>query len=137
MQQSRSKNKYNKKLTAQLIKHCIPTKLQQLNTTAYRRATHADNKIQETIDKVKKKCIVCAEKKCRKLGMENVDFSPTVIIWKHRIDTWNIILRRLRGRRVSSLLIKRQAKKYGITRPLSTTIEDAIKELKKMQRRVL
>ena len=62
--------------------------------------------------------------------MGEIDHSPQVSQLKMRRDTWALIARRLRGKRVSSSLIKRRAKTSGIRRPLSRTLMEAEQEHK-------
>lgn len=76
--------------------------------------------------------MICAEKRCQELGMGNVDFPPTVIIWHHCIEAWNMVIMHLRRREKKRSLgsrsqIKRQAWLYGINKPISSTIEQTIK----------
>jgi hypothetical protein len=50
-----------------------------------------------------------AEKKCRKLAMGEVDFSPELNKARQRKLLWKKIVWHKRGRRVSSSYIKRKA----------------------------
>ena len=61
--------------------------------------------------------------------MGKVDFSPQVAHLQQTKDTWQKIVRQLRRKWVSSLLIKRKAKKCGISRPLSQSLAKATGEM--------
>jgi hypothetical protein len=79
-------NKYKKKLTKQLVNHKIPRKIQQLCSRYYIENLEEGNTLQEDIDRIKKESMKHAEKKCRKIGMGAVPYSPSVLIWKNRRD---------------------------------------------------
>jgi hypothetical protein len=69
--------------------------------------------------------MIHAEKKCRKLAMGNVDFSPEVDLAKKRRWLWQQVVKKWEGRRVSAALIKRKARQCGIQCPLSVTLAQA------------
>jgi hypothetical protein len=50
--------------------------------------------------------MLCAEKKCRKLAMGNVDFSPAVDMAKKRWWLWQQVVKKREGKRISSALLK-------------------------------
>jgi hypothetical protein len=82
----------------------------------------------ESIDRVKTEGMIYAEKKCQSLCMGEVDFNPDVNIAKGRRYVGQMIIRKRRGKHVSSKMIRRVAKAVGIVgNPLQTnaTLRDA------------
>jgi hypothetical protein len=71
-----------------------------------------------------------AEKKCRKLSMGTVDYSPEVDLAKKRRWLWQQVVKKREGRRVSAAMIKRKARQCGILSPLSVTLEQARRSLR-------
>ena len=69
--------------------------------------------------------MIHAEKKCRKLGLGMVPYSPVVLIWKNLRDVWSLVIRFHKGYKINSAIIKRKAKKSNIISPLSSTLESA------------
>lgn len=68
---------------------------------------------------------VSSRKKCRKWKMGQIDFSPQIMIWKNRRDTWNMIVQFKKGQKRNSITIRRKAKACGIFQPLSATLQQA------------
>jgi hypothetical protein len=66
-----------------------------------------------------------AEKKCRKLAMGLVAFSPEVDLARKRRALWKLVVKKRQGKRVSSSLIRRKARQLGISCPLSVTSTQA------------
>ena len=120
------RNKYNRNLFKQLVNHKIPHKIQQLCSQYYVENPAEGNILQEQIDRIKKDSMKFAEKKCRKIGMGAVPYSPSVLIWKNRRDLWSMVIRFHRGCKINRAIIKRKAKKFDIIAPLSTTLESAM-----------
>jgi len=77
------------------------------------------------IDRLRRDGMLHAEKKCRKLHMGNVEFSDEVNKRGKIMSLWKLVIRLKEGRIISRSKIKRMAKSCGITRPLSTSIEEA------------
>jgi hypothetical protein len=73
--------------------------------------THEQQAHFESIDRIKTEGMIHAEKKCRSLCMGKVDFSPDINnIAKGRHYVWQMIVRKWRGKHVSSKKIHRVAK---------------------------
>jgi hypothetical protein len=68
-----------------------------------------------------------AEKKCRKLTMGDVDFSPEVDLAKKRRWLWQQVVKHREGKHISSFLLKRKARQCGIVSPLIVTLAQARK----------
>jgi hypothetical protein len=71
--------------------------------------------------------MLSAEKKCRKLAMGNVDFSPKVDLAKKRWWLWQQVVKKWEGKHISSFLLKWKARQCGIVSPLSVTLAQARK----------
>lgn len=80
---------------------------------------------QEIFDYCKKDLMRAAEKKCRKLCMGEVDFSPVVMQWRQRRIAWGVIRRWLQRKVKSRAYVKRVARHAGIHCPLQVTMEEA------------
>ena len=89
-----------------------------------------DKKLLNGLDKIKADICIASEKRCRKLTMGEVDFSPQIARLQLTKDTWQKTVRRLKGKRVSSSLIKRKAKRCGMSRPLSRSLAEATREMR-------
>jgi hypothetical protein len=79
----------------------------------------------EALDRIRADGMRSAEKKCRKLAMGNVDFSPEVDLAKKRKELWKMIVRKREGGRVSAAKIKRKARLCGVLSPLSVNLSQA------------
>ena len=88
-----------------------------------------DKKLLNGLDKIKEDICIASKKHCQKLTMGKVDFSPQAARLQLTKDTWQKIVRRLKGKWVSSSLIKRKAKQCGILRPLSRSLAKATREM--------
>ena len=75
--------------------------------------------------------MIHSKKKCRKLGMGAVPYSPSVLIWKNRRDVWTLVIKFHKGCTINRAIIKRKAKKFGISAPLSSTLSSATAAKKK------
>ena len=89
-----------------------------------------DMKSLNGLDKIKEDICIASKKRCQKLAMGEVDFSPQVARLQLTKDTWQKIVRRLKGKWVNSLLIKRKAKQCGVSRPLSRSLVEATREMR-------
>ena len=67
------------------------------------------------IDKIREEGMKKAERKCRKLMMGEVDFSPELNIWGRRMYLWKLVLRLHDGEKVSRTKIRRLARSCGVS----------------------
>ena len=103
-----------------------------------------DDEFLEKLNKVDRSmtnAIRYAEKRCRKLTMGGVPYTPERTKAGNMIGLWTNIVRKKNGHNISSRYIKRQAKQLGVHRPMELKIEDcekekmsAIKEYRKIKR---
>jgi hypothetical protein len=77
------------------------------------------------LDKIKTELMREAEKKCRKLKMGAVDFSPAMAAAGDLVRLRGLVKRRGLGHRIASRTIQRLAKKLKVKKPLSCTLEQA------------
>jgi hypothetical protein len=75
---------YTKRLTDHMRRHKVLTKLHHLYSTRDGNFTPDQRQQLETLDLIRVEGMLYAEKKCRKLSMGNVDFSPEVDLARKR-----------------------------------------------------
>jgi hypothetical protein len=83
----------------------------------------------EGLDMLRSQGMIYAEKRCQKLAMGSIDFSPEVAAARLRRWFWKRLIARKMGRRVSTLLLQRTARKCGITDPFTISLEEAKQQL--------
>lgn len=76
--------------------------------------TPAQEEEYERINKHVTECCLAAERKCRKVRVGQVPFSPIVDTAAKTIYLWSLISNKMKGTKVSSSLIKRLSKKCEI-----------------------
>jgi hypothetical protein len=64
----------------------------------------------EKLDRIRSEGMLWAKKKCRKLAMGNVDFSPEVDLAKKRWWLWQQVVKKQEGKPISLALLKRKAR---------------------------
>jgi len=77
------------------------------------------------IDRVREEGMKAAEKRCRKLHMGEVDFSPTMVAAGRKVELYKLVWRKKQGQGIKSTKIRRLAAKLNIPRPLSVSLEEA------------
>jgi len=60
-----------------------------------------------------------AEKRCRRLRMGMIQFSPALNMWRQHIELWRLVIRRKQGHKVRAARIRRLAAKLHIQDPLA------------------
>ena len=80
----------------------------------------------ESIDHIHTEGMLHAEKKCRKLAMGQVEWSPEIALARQRKLLWQKVVRKKCGGWVSSSYIKQKARQCGVICPLSYTLPQAI-----------
>jgi hypothetical protein len=68
----------------------------------------------EEIDKLRCTAVNIAVRKCRKLRMGQVDFSPTIQLLMRKINAWQLLYKRAKGKKVSSRLLSRSLRKAKV-----------------------
>ena len=84
----------------------------------------------EQIDQERIQGMLEAEKKCRKLSMGNVPWTPDLTVARARVQFWTLLQTRKKGRKVSSRLLARTRQKANLPTGQYTTekIKEALKE---------
>ena len=119
-------NKYHRYLNQHMETHNIFYKLQTLETAAtyQERLTPQQQDQLEQIDDVVSDGMRYAEKKCRKLAMGGLDFSPEMLQAWDTLQLWDMVKQRLDNKRRSRTKIRRLAKKLKIDQPMNKTITE-------------
>jgi hypothetical protein len=116
---------YNDRLAQHLQRHKVLPKLHKLYSSRNGTFTGPQQQQLETLDRVRTEGMLHAEKKCRKLAMGNVDYSPEVDLAKKRRWLWQQVVKRREGKRISASLVKQKARQCGIVCPFSVTLTQA------------
>jgi hypothetical protein len=88
----------------------------------------------EAIDSLRVQGMLYAERRCRKLRMGGVLWSPEV---QHNMDVillWQLVCKRRKGVHVGSRVIQRLATKTGLPNAMSSSFEDALSSLRQAHR---
>ena len=105
--------KYTKTLEGQLRRHKCLTRARNLRQRATYPARPEDNAEWEQLDRIMVEARRCAERKCRKLKMGGVDWTPEVSKAQAKIALCRCMARRRLYRKVSSRLIERLCRYVG------------------------
>ena len=111
--------KYIKYLVTFLKRHNLERKIaqvQRIQRTGTVITTDAQRLLEE-IDRIRTEGMLAAEKRCRKLRMGNIDFSPEMSKLKQSWGVLSLIIKKKMGGRVNSRTITRRAKRCNIRRP--------------------
>ncbi len=102
---------YVKTYRSFLVKKHIPKKLRRLKERVSHPMTAEDKSWYEEIDLERCKGVMLAEKKCRKLRMGQVSFSPVIQQASRTIRAWDLLEKKAKGIRTSSRLLSRSLNK--------------------------
>jgi hypothetical protein len=116
---------YIRHLTNFVSTHQLLPRLHQLYLAREGDFTPEQAKLLQGLDVLQSQGMHYAEKRCRKFAMGNVDYSPVVADTRLCRWLWKKIVQRKLGRKVSSHLIQRTAKKCGVTDYYCVTLEEA------------
>ena len=90
-----------------IVQHKLHEKTHALLARASYPLSEYDQRMFEWIDQMRLIGIQQAEKRCRKLRMGDVVFSPSVMKWWKSIETWKLLIKKAQGKRVSSRRLTR------------------------------
>jgi len=116
-----------------LDNYCHLNNLPHKLDTLFRSAQTADldrhsfGMAMEKFDKLKADGMRMAEKRCRRLRMGLIQFSPELNQWRLQKELWRLVIRRKLGRRVCATTIRRMATRIQVADPLATSLRDATK----------
>jgi hypothetical protein len=118
-------SKYLNHLKSHLEHHKVLPRLHQLYSAWDSNFTPAQWAELESLDTVRAEGMRFTEKKCWKLAMGSVDFSPEVNLARHCQWVWQQVVKIREGKRVSASLVKWKARQCGITCLLSMSLAQA------------
>ena len=138
---SKATEKYLNLYEELIVQHQLPARQRRLQQSVVpgHPLTRFQREEAQAIDSIKTKCMLQAEKKCRKLRMGAVQFSTATELPRNQIGFWNLAIRRRLGIKVSSRLWRRRKKKANITESTSTIdikgLRQKLKEAKQAYRK--
>ena len=106
---------YNRRYEQFIQQHNLLQKAQELEAISTFPPSNEYIKIYEEMDQLRRIGTHHAEKKCRKLRMGQVDFSPTIQRCMRAINTWALLIKKAKGGKVSSRMLARSLKKANIS----------------------
>ena len=106
--------KYITDLQSLLSRHGIIEKANYLNEAIKDNMTPDQVTLFEDVDAVITECMLIAERKCRKLRMGNIQYSPTLALHLNTINFWRLIIRKQRGHNINMRTIIRLQKRCRI-----------------------
>ena len=115
-------HKFNSEYSKLLSLHRLPEAINNLNSTINYTLTPQQQTEFERIDSLRTKCLLRAERKCRKLKTGNIEFSPTIQHQRNLIRFWKLILKRRLGQRVDSKYLSRWERKLNLKHTFQTPI---------------
>ena len=118
--------RYNEELEAQFKKHGIYHRMHRLLNSFSSPLTPKQVKELEAIDRIRVAAMKKAERKCRKLRMGKIKWSPTIQKTRDKIHYLRLCISRLSGRKVGARLLCRLSKKVQLN--TVSWILDEIKE---------
>lgn len=120
--QTSSLHRYNEILEAQMVRHKMQERLDELLTTIENDIpTPAQAAKMEAIDRQFVEIQLHAERHCRKIRKPLLQFSPEVKLWYERMQAYKALLRWKKGNARSSNII-RTALRRGIQNPRDLSI---------------
>ena len=122
--------KYNELLETYCIQHKIQKKLYLLFPPHF-PPTPSQSRAIEIIDRVLGEGMEYAERKCRKIRVGEVPFSEKIAKVGYKIKLWRLVLRHKATNNVNTCTIRRAAKRCGLKKVLSTSLNRAWQNLKK------
>ncbi len=101
-----------------IVQHNLLSKVRKLKELSAHPLCLEGKQLYEEIDELRCKGVQLAERKCRKLRMGQVAYSPQLRLASRTIKAWSLIEKKAKGMKVSSRLLNRTLKKSGL--PTST-----------------
>ena len=121
----RTVEKFNNLMKGYLRDQNIFQRMDKLDLACHSSITESQMEEFVLIDKAFVGAFKYANKRCKKLKSGEVAYAPEEIqVQGRKIRLWTFCIRKRCGRRISSSLIRRLAKKLKITHPLNYSLED-------------
>lgn len=125
----RTVKKFQAFLEAFLIKHKLNVKAKMLQASASSFPISKSNANKwERYDDLRRQGQQAAEKRCRKLNMGEVDWSPAYQCPKDKAEALTYLLKRNKGQNVSSSIVLRKLKQTGQEQWLQASMEEIIEQ---------
>ena len=121
-----AKEKYKQKTMSHLKEHKVLEKLQQVYANIDGWLSPAQITEVECIDRVWVEGMIHAEKRCQKLVMGEVNFSPKIELVHQCKHLWTSIVQYKQGGKVNLVCIWWKAQQCGVECPLSCTLAQPI-----------
>lgn len=110
----RTVKRYNKLLEDYLRKYGVFDRIYDLSSRVTNPLTEKDIVELEKLDKIREKCMLLSEAKCRKLKMGGVHWSPILQQARNLIEYYTLSLSRKRGAKVGARYLCRLSKKVDV-----------------------
>ncbi len=107
-------NNFVKLYKKMILRNNLPTKIKRLKNKCTHPLSPSEQYTYEEIDASRCKATSIAEKKCRKLRMGQVAFSPALQIASRKINAWSLLQKKAKGMRISSRYLSRMLRKASI-----------------------
>ena len=118
--------KYQDTLRDYLAQHNLLEEAQELQRKASYPCTSQHETDYNRLDQLRVEGMMEADKKCRKLTMGAIQYTPAYSAARTRIELWSLVVKKLRGGIVDSTYLRRKAKSAKVTDPLGRTLEEAL-----------
>jgi hypothetical protein len=107
LQDPRIVTKYLSILENYMNEHAVLLRLETLQRTMQSRCSAKELNEYNDIDNIRTKGILLANKKCRKLRMGMVPFSPRLVVMWQKMKAWQLVIRKRCGAKIDSKYLKR------------------------------
>jgi hypothetical protein len=114
LQDPRIIKKYTDLVQAYLTEQDFAAKVSRLQDAMNCKCTDSEVAQYNELDAIRTEAILRANKRCRKLKMGNVPFSPRLVIHWKKILGWKLVLRKTRGSKIDSKYLLRTLRSANI-----------------------
>jgi hypothetical protein len=121
--------RYTTELEKQLQLHQVELQLERVQALFASGMVDEAIALYNEVDSIRTKAILFADRRCRKLRMGQIPFSPTLVEnWK-KILAWKLLIRKLSGNKIDSKYLLRTLKAAGIKNHHDLSLSDAKENL--------
>ena len=90
----------------------------------------------ERIDRLKEETEKSSKKRCRKLPMGEVDFSPTLNNLGKTSELWKLVIKAKEGKKTNRAWMKIKSRLLGLRKPLSLKTEEVSFKFKEARKSI-
>jgi hypothetical protein len=130
LQDPRVVKRYNQLLREGLQQHDVLNRLRALEQGITERITPSQIREYNLLDALRIQATIIAQKRCRKLRMGAVPFSPQLCLAGKKIRAWKLLIKKKSGGSVHSKFLRRKLKEAGITDYSLITTSEAKESLR-------